>query len=85
MPLFSPCNFDDVILFFSEMHKYGDFYRFSDVRPPFTYAALIRQVHRRFVYVIMAYYCHRYLHCDINVVSQLVLISVIEMVVILML
>jgi len=57
------------------MHKYGDFYRFSDVRPPFTYAALIRQVHRRFVYVmntfiIMAYYCHRYLDCEIYVVRS---------------
>jgi len=31
-------------MLFSEIHKYGDFYRFSDVRPPFTYAALIRQV-----------------------------------------
>lgn len=27
----------------AEIHKHGDFYRFSDVRPPFTYAALIRQ------------------------------------------
>jgi len=32
------------LVLFSEIHKYGDFYRFSDVRPPFTYAALIRQV-----------------------------------------
>jgi len=29
---------------FLEINKYGDFYEFSDVRPPFTYAALIRQV-----------------------------------------
>jgi len=34
-------------ILFSEIHKYGDFYRFSDVRPPFTYAALIRQVRLR--------------------------------------
>jgi len=32
------------LVLFSEINKYGDFYRFSDVRPPFTYAALIRQV-----------------------------------------
>jgi len=37
------CYFNCLMLF-SEIHKYGDFYRFSDVRPPFTYAALIRQV-----------------------------------------
>ena len=33
-----------LLLLYLEIHKYGDFYRFSDVRPPFTYAALIRQV-----------------------------------------
>lgn len=29
-----------------EMSKCGNFYRYSDVRPPFTYAALIKQVSR---------------------------------------
>ena len=28
----------------SEMNQNRDFYRIQDVRPPFTYAALIRQV-----------------------------------------
>ena len=30
----------------SEMSQNRDFYRIQDVRPPFTYAALIRQVLR---------------------------------------
>ena len=30
--------------FFSEIHRNREFYRTHDVRPPFTYASLIRQV-----------------------------------------
>ena len=55
----TPCHHYDGVMLFSEIHKYGDFYRFSDVRPPFTYAALIRQVrwrvhikHNNYYYIV---------------------------------